>query len=84
MRGRGGWRRGGGPGPMFHGGPGPYPPPPSGPVYACWPAPFDLNLCEASFPRAKEFDDSDLAQVFPTVIFYDNSYSDLVIICKIS
>uniref|UniRef100_F1L503 Interleukin enhancer-binding factor 2 n=1 Tax=Ascaris suum TaxID=6253 RepID=F1L503_ASCSU len=62
MRGRGGWRRGGGPGPMFHGGPGPYPPPPSGPVYACWPAPFDLNLCEASFPRAKEFDDSDLAQ----------------------
>ncbi|VDM31216.1 unnamed protein product [Toxocara canis] len=59
MRGRGGWRRGGGP--MFHG-PAPYPPPP-GPVYACWPAPFDLTLCEASFPRAKELDDSDLAQV---------------------
>lgn len=57
MRGRGGWRRGG---PPFHG-PGPYPHQP-GPVYACWPAPFDLTLCEANFPRTKDFDDSDLAQ----------------------
>ncbi|VDK22430.1 unnamed protein product [Anisakis simplex] len=73
MRGRSGWRRSGGGnggggvgGPMFQTGPpGPYGapvPPHPGPVYACWPAPFDLTLCEATFPRAKEVEDSDLAQ----------------------
>ncbi|VDM99313.1 unnamed protein product [Thelazia callipaeda] len=41
------------------------PPPGSGhsiPVFACRPMPFDLVLCEASFPRISEADDTDLAQ----------------------
>ncbi|VDN27227.1 unnamed protein product [Gongylonema pulchrum] len=41
---------------------GPPPGAPIGPIFACRPMPFDLALCEASFPRSKEFDDSDLAQ----------------------
>ena len=69
MRGRGsGWRRGGGP------------PAPGAPVaapsvvYACRPSPFDLALCESSFPRVYEYDDADLSQVCrsssPNLIYY--------------
>ncbi|VBB29712.1 unnamed protein product [Acanthocheilonema viteae] len=61
MRFRGWGRRG--PAPLF---PPLYGPPPgatpSGPVFACRPMSFDLALCEASFPRIKELDDTDLAQ----------------------
>ncbi|KAK6107903.1 DZF domain family protein [Brugia pahangi] len=61
MRFRGWGRRG--PTPLF---PPLYGPPPgatpSGPVFACRPMSFDLALCEASFPRIKEMDDTDLAQ----------------------
>lgn len=63
MRFRGWGRRG--PAPLF---PPIYGPSPgttsSGPVFACRPMSFDLALCEASFPRIKELDDTDLAQVF--------------------
>ncbi|EJW78190.1 hypothetical protein WUBG_10900, partial [Wuchereria bancrofti] len=52
-----------GPAPLF---PPLYGPPPgatpSGPVFACRPMSFDLALCEASFPRIREMDDTDLAQ----------------------
>ncbi|MFH4982698.1 hypothetical protein AB6A40_009407, partial [Gnathostoma spinigerum] len=34
----------------------------NGPVFASRPAPFDLTLCEANFPRLKDFDDSELSQ----------------------
>lgn len=61
MRFRGWGRRG--PAPLF---PPLYGPPPgaapAGPVFACRPMPFDLVLCEASFPRTKEFSDTELAQ----------------------
>lgn len=64
MRGRGGWRRGP---PAFHGPANLLPP--SGAVFACRPSPFDLSLCEASFPRVLEYDDSDLAQVSSRWLF---------------
>lgn len=66
MRFRGWGRRG--PAPLF---PPIYGPPPgttpTGPVFACRPVSFDLALCEASFPRIKELDDTDLAQVLHIV-----------------
>lgn len=68
MRFRGWGRRG--PAPLF---PPLYGPPPgatpSGPVFACRPMSFDLALCEASFPRIKELDDTDLAQVLHILLF---------------
>lgn len=68
MRFRGWGRRG--PAPLF---PPLYGPPPggtpSGPVFACRPMSFDLALCEASFPRTKELDDTDLAQVLHRAFF---------------
>ncbi|MFH4981739.1 hypothetical protein AB6A40_008448 [Gnathostoma spinigerum] len=41
----------------------------NGPVFASRPAPFDLTLCEANFPRLKDFDDSELSQVH--LVFLD-------------